>query len=133
MRVMKATTLVCAIFALTLAGCGGSGGNSSPYVGHWVGSWAVPANSTSGTADITVNTDGSVTGSEVDSNNTSYTFAANISSTGVINGTVQVTGLNVHTFQGTLGLDFRGHLSGSVTQDAGTGNASVVTYDLARQ
>ncbi len=76
--------LVAAFFALILAGCGGGGGgSSSPWMGRWTGTWGDIDNGDSGTADITIASDGDMTGTVVnDTQSKTATITGHISTNG---------------------------------------------------
>ncbi len=124
------------LFAIALAGCGGGGGSTSvlPFAGHWVGTWADTANAQSGTLDLVVGTDGSLSGGIHNS-----TLSMDGTASGTVSGSGHVTATYVYpasatsTATGTVAVGMSGHLAGVVQTYVGgvlTGSSGL---DLTRQ
>ena len=122
------------IFAL--AGCGGGGGNdnnsstptNSPFVGNYIGTFNT-TNPQSGTLNVTVATNGMLTGSG--HNNTvgqNETISGSITNVGAVNVNFTYPTFSASA-SGTVAVASNGHLAGTLTQSGG----SSVTIDLVKQ
>lgn len=105
------------VLALVLAGCGGSGGSStpSPFAGTWDGPF--PPGGDQGTLSLTIGTDGTTNGTSVDQTyNLTGTIRGSISNTGVFSGTVQYPGYQAASLNGVLSITAGGQLTGNYTE-----------------
>lgn len=115
----KAFAIIVAV--LLIVGCGGSGGTgitNSPFAGSYAGTWDSPATGQSGTAAISIATNGRVTGSTTITSGGSGTGSVTgvIQNTGQISGSIQYPGEPKSTFSGTLSADPNGNLTGVLIQ-----------------
>lgn len=99
--------VILAALAVLLSGCGGGGGSStpSPFAGTWFGAYVIPASAQSGVANVTVASNGTVSGT---GRNTSlgadFTINGTISNAGVVKGTI--SGDLTGSLNGTLRIFF---------------------------
>lgn len=136
--VLKNRISTIAVLGLVLfasLGCGGSGGgggvnpNPSPFAGTWKGNWVAQSIAHSGTANLTVNANGQVSGTVKDLTvNANGTLSGSISGSGVVNATVVYSGVN-SSLSGNLTRQ-GDQLSGTLTQTQG-GNSIPVAFALA--
>ncbi|HLK17059.1 MAG TPA: hypothetical protein VKT78_19800 [Fimbriimonadaceae bacterium] len=120
---------------LSSAGCGGSGGSStpSPFAGTWVGTWNAPSIPDSGTTNVTIDTNGQITGSTHDNNSgTNGTFTGSITNAGALSATVSYPGTANSSVTGTGSIASNGHLLGNAIQVQG-GVQVGLTEDLTKQ
>ncbi len=134
----RLTTAVAAasLGAVVLAGCGGGGGNNdssstptnSPFAGNYVGTFNT-TNPQSGTLNVTVATNGTLTGSG--HNNTSgqdETVSGSINNAGTVNVTFTYPTFSASA-SGIVAATSNGHIAGTLTQSGG----GSVTIDLVKQ
>ncbi len=128
--------LVIAVLVLAFAvtGCGGGGGGSStpatssPFAGNYVGTFST-SNSQSGTLNVTVATNGTLTGSG--HNNTigqDETASGSVTNAGAANVTFTYPSFSA-SVSGTVAFASNGHLDGTLAQSSG----GSVTIDLVKQ
>lgn len=133
---MKVHLLLLAIVALLVAGCGGSRRLSllddSPFEGQFSGTWEAPAAETTGTANITILPNGTITGTaQRNGSNDVGTINGQIANNGTVTGTVQFPEETLSTVNGTWGFNAENQLVGDLTQTVGT-QSFVVSYTLDR-
>ena len=117
---------------VTMIGCGGSGA-SSPFAGTWDGAYTVPASSQVGTAHFTVASDGTVTGTGVNTTvGVNFTITGSINDAGMLVGTLGGTTIT-GTLNGTLAIAGNGHLTGSAVQTISGGGTATANFDLIKQ
>ena len=135
----KRLTAVIAVASLSIfaqAGCGGGGGNdnssstptNSPFAGSYIGTFNT-TNPQSGTLNVTVATNGTLTGSG--HNNTvgqDETISGTITNVGAVNVTFTYPTFSASA-SGTVAVASNGHLAGTFTQSGG----GSVTIDLVKQ
>ncbi|MBS1707931.1 MAG: hypothetical protein JSS65_04330 [Armatimonadetes bacterium] len=119
-------TLCAALLFAGLAGCGGSSGGpsaNSPFAGHWVGNYTSDISQT-GTANLTVANDGSVTGT---GHNTTANFNFDVAGSVQDNGhlTGDFSGGMTAQIDGNVAVDNNGHLSGTVHQMNGSATVTL--------
>lgn len=130
---MRKAFLASALLLVGLVGCGGSGGGSvanSLFAGHWTGTYTTTG-SQNGTADITIGTNGHVTGSGHNNTlNIDFGITGDIDNTGAVTG--NLTGGLAGTLDGTLTIGGNGHLTGALNQHV---NNQTITanFDLIKQ
>lgn len=110
-----AVCVVMLLGATILAGCGGGGGSSpSPFAGSWSGTWVDAANAQNGTLDVTIGTDGRLSGSIHNSTlGMDGTASGTVRNSGQIN-TTYVYPSGTYTASGTIAINGSGHLVGTV-------------------
>jgi hypothetical protein len=118
--VKKHTYLLSALLILGSFGCGGSGTTAitdSPFEGSWSGAFTIPANSNVGTASVSIDETGAVTGTARNTTTSSnFTITANIANSGAITGTLG--GSFIGSITGNWSISpVNGHLVGSIFQD----------------
>lgn len=132
--------LVCILVVMgllvgILASCGGGGGTAavSPFAGQWVGPWVDAANRQSGTLNVTIGTDGSISGSIHNSTlGQDGTAGGSVGSNGHVKGVFTYPGA-VYTSSGTVVVNGSGHLVGTLqTYFNGVLNGSSAV-DLTKQ
>jgi hypothetical protein len=121
---------VLVLSALASANCGGGGANGPPLpAGHYVGTWDAPALPENGTADITVDANGGISGTV-----TSSALGANGAAQGLIHasgsasfGAVwQVNNIPIGwSNQGTLHFAAPNTVSGVLRRNVGDGTVPV--------
>lgn len=120
---------------LALAGCGGGDDTTaapSRFGGRWAGTWTGATQS--GTLDVTVAQNGTITGSVV--NNTlriNGTVAGNVNSADFVTSTYTYPGAAPVHVDGTVSLQPNGHWSGTGTEVQSGTNLGTVTVDLIKQ
>ena len=126
-----------------LAGCGGggssdSGGGSSsrtsnsPFAGSYSGTFNDAGNAESGTVTVTVATDGKVTGSVTNTTEgKTGSVSGSVSDSGSLNITISYSDETI-TDRGTVAFASNGHLTGNVTEYAGSTQVGTATLDLVK-
>lgn len=118
---------LCAVLLLPLlAGCGGSSGGPSaisPFKGHWVGNYTSDI-SQSGTANLTVGNDGSVTGTGHNTtSNFDFDVAGTVQDSGHLTG--DFSGGMTARIDGDVAVANNGHLTGTVHQMNGSATVTL--------
>jgi hypothetical protein len=123
-----------------LAGCGSGGGGSagpattaSVFAGHWAGSWSDGEGNT-GTMDVTVGTDGKLTGGIVnDLTGEAATASGQVSGTGQLNATYSYPRSGPVVARGTVAMATAGSLTGDVQEIVQGQYLSTAVLRLTRQ
>jgi ABC-type oligopeptide transport system substrate-binding subunit len=127
---------VASLTALALAGCGGSGSNdnnspattNSLFAGTYVGTFNT-TNPQSGTVNVTVGSNGTLTGSGHNSTTgQDETISGSVTNAGTLSITFTYPTLSASA-SGTVAVASNGHLDGTLTQSTG----GSVTIDLVKQ
>ena len=123
--------------ALMLAGCGGGSSNNngsapvitnSPFAGTYIGTFST-TNPQSGTLNVTVGTNGTLTGSGQNTTiGQAETISGSISNSGATSVTFTYPSFSASA-SGTVAVAANGHLDGTLTQSSG----GSVTIDLVKQ
>jgi hypothetical protein len=117
--------------ALTvLVGCGGGGSSTpNPFAGQFIGTWTAPSIPDTGTANVTVASNGSVAGTSHDNGaNADGSIVGTINANGNFNGTVTYPGFQPSPMSGTLAINGQNHLVGTVIV-----NSTATNFDLVKQ
>ena len=123
--------------AIALVGCGGGGGGgnnnppaptNSPFAGTYVGTFST-SNSQSGTLNVTVGSDGKLTGTGHNSTTgQDETESGSVTNAGALNVIFSYPTFSA-SVSGTVAFASNGHLDGTLTQS----NGGSVTIDLVKQ
>lgn len=126
----KKSLLFVIPFAFALAGCGGSGGTPSPFIGNYSGTYTSPqAPNTTGNLTLAITSSGSLTGTASDPIDGNGTLSGNISNSGQLTGTVK-TGQGTSNFTGTAALT-GGTLSGTINETV-QGQAIQINFTVGK-
>lgn len=127
--------LALVISGLLLAGCGGNGGSSTSledFIGIWTGTWEAPDFSTTGTVNLTVADDGTVSGtSTTDGFSGTGTITGTIDDDGEVTATLDWPGIPETTATGVLTTS-GSQLNGSLTAPI-SGTDRQVSFMLTKQ
>lgn len=102
-------SLVCAV-AVLMAGCGGSGSGTSTsvgsniFTGNYAGTYSTTQASGSGAATVTVNSDGTVTGTVVDPTSGSGSLSGIVSNLGAASGSLTFPQVGSYSYTGSFVL-----------------------------
>jgi len=136
---MKRISVIMALLSLlfVVMGCGGGGGSDnstpSPFAGRWRGNWNSAALSQNGTADVTIATNGALTGTiHNNQSGSNGTVSGSISNSGQVSGTAQYPGQQATSISGTMTINGQGHLVGNLVQRINNTNYDV-SFDLTKQ
>jgi hypothetical protein len=134
---MKVGSALLALGAIlwTLGGCGGGG--QEPFVpdkGSYSGTWTSTALSDSGTMALTVQADGTTTGTMTDvaQNATNGVVQGKVQDDGTFAGTIEIAGGSAAVTTGQLTTNSFGHLAGTLTEYV-YGSDYALTVDLPKQ
>jgi len=135
---MKRISVILALLSLIFVvfGCGGGGSDNStpsPFAGRWLGNWNSAALSQNGTADVTIATNGALTGTiHNNQSGSNGTESGSISNAGQVSGTAQYPGQQATSISGTMTINGQGHLVGNLVQRINNTNYDV-SSDLVKQ
>ncbi len=133
-RVVGSASVVCGLL-FALGGCGGGGTPAemnSPFQGHYVGTFADTTAAQNGTLDVTVASNGAITGT---SHNSSIAVDSTASGSVDNNGNTGVTlsfPSGQQTANGVLAANAQGHLVGNLVLHTSSGTDNL-TVDLTKQ
>jgi|GEM_PF-3352526 len=124
------------ILCIALAGCGGNDGGlvQSKYAGHWMGNWAEDGSEWSGTFDLNIANNGSITGISHDNiEDAPCTITGAITSAGLMSITFNYQTWAIHA-SGTASIATNGHLvSAGLVAPADESYFRSIAIDLTKQ
>lgn len=122
---------------LVVLGCGGSGTlTHSPFEGQWAGTWESASLGEDGTVDMTIASNGAMTGAVRDQFGDTASLSGRVNNAGQVSGTVQYPGMQAVSLSGTLTFNQQGRLVGTFRLTArvdGTNYTHDASFNLTRQ